>query len=101
MLESAIMQLALAAEPENIWEITVEPYTDLLGGLFWSIILFLLAGLVYLKTQSFGPTFLTLAIGGVILTLYVPGDAQVVIIFATALGITYTFYQLLVRRKYP
>lgn len=99
MILSSVIPLIAGAAPENIWDITVGPYTNLLGGYFWAIILLIMAALVYLKSNSIGPTSLVLIIGFSVLTPFIPGDTQPMFIFFVWIGVALAFYHALVRRK--
>lgn len=85
--------------PQTPWEIFVEPYTNLIGNFFWAVLLFIMLILVWMKTQSFGPTFLTLVVGLAILSLWIPGDIHTIFMFTIAIGVAYTFYRLLFRSR--
>ena len=101
MIQTILNQVA--AQPENMWDVTIGPYTDLIGAFFWVVLLFLMVILVWMKTQSFGPTFFTIIVGLVVLSQLgqMPGEVYTLFIFAIAIGIAYTFYLLLVRKKSP
>lgn len=84
---------------DGIWDWTIGPFINLLGNYFWVILLFIMITLVYLKTRSFGPTVMTMIVGASILAVYIPGDAQMLCMFAVAAGITLVFFRLLVRGR--
>ena len=87
---------------DNVAGFTIGPYTQLLGDFFWVFMLFLPVVAVYLRTRSFGPTFLLLLVGSSVLNAFVPGGAvRTMLFFAVALGIAYTFYRLFVRKTGP
>ncbi len=84
---------------DGIWDWTIGPFINLLGDYFWVVLLFVMITLVYLKTRSFGPTVMTLIVGASILAVYIPGDVQVLLLFAIVIGITLVFFKLLVRGR--
>ncbi len=84
---------------ETFADWVIGPYVNLLGNWFWVIIMFLAVGAVYLRTRSFGPTFLVLLVGSSILNAFIPGgEIRAMLFFAVVFGILYTFFRLLVHR---
>gem|GEM_PF-6660200 len=82
---------------DGIWDWTIGPFINLLGNYFWVVLLFIGITLVYLKTRSFGPTVMALIVGASTLAVYIPGDVQIILLFAIVIGITLVFFRLLVR----
>lgn len=94
MIDEIMMDLAAQG---NLWEITIGPYTDILGNYFWAILLMLMIGMVYIKSQNFGLVSTLTIIGFSTLAVYIPGDARTIFIFAIWIGIAGVFYQLVVK----
>lgn len=85
------------AAPDSLWEITIGPYTDILGNYFFAILLMMALALTYLKSKNFGLVGMMTIIGFSILALYIPGDARTLFMFAIWIGIAAVFYQLVVK----
>lgn len=82
----------------SIVEMTIGPYIDMLGGVFWIAILMLGTGIVYVRIRDFGPTFMVFAVGFLALHPVLPGGqfwggAFIIV----AIGIAYSLYRLIVK----
>lgn len=75
-------------------------YTQVVGLYFWVFILFLTVGAVYVRTRSFGPTYMVLAVGAIILEAVLPGGPiHGLVFFSIVIGITYSAYRFLSGRR--
>lgn len=81
----------------NLEEILLEAYTHLIGGYFWAFILMLMVAGVYLRTRNFGPTYLVLMIGALILRTAMPTGPMDVLLFVSIIsGIAYSGFKVFV-----
>ena len=72
-------------------------WLNLMGNWFWAFLLFLAVSAIYIRTRSFGPTFLSLVVGGLVLYPALPGGIfDTLMFFAVVIGITYVAYRVLV-----
>lgn len=84
---------------ENLSEILIDPYTNLIGDFFWAFWLFLAVGVIYLRTKNFTLTTFVLLIGSSVLAAVLPGGTvRIVMFFAAVFAIAAAFYRLFVRR---
>lgn len=82
--------------PEQVF---IGPFTDLIGPWFWAFPLILAVALIAIRTRSFGPAYLVLVIGNLVLQPLMPGGPWSTLVFFTAIGgVVYTGYRLLVER---
>jgi len=75
------------------------PYINVLGSeVFYTILLSILIGVIYIKTRSLEMVSAALILGGIVLIPLVRPDVRVYFFVAIALGISYAFYVLFWRR---
>lgn len=80
-----------------VW--TLGPYTDLLGGWFWAMLLFITVTAIYIRTRSIGPAYLFFVIGAAFFQAVLPGGPfDTLLFFAVVFGVVYTVYRVLVKR---
>jgi len=81
-------------------ELFMGGYFNLFGPYFWVFLLFLTVGTVYIRTRSFGPTYLVLIVGALVLRVVMPGGVvQGLIFFSVVIGIAYSGYKFFKGRR--
>lgn len=89
-----------------IWEFPIQletiflsPFTDLMQHWFYAFPLFLAVAMIAIKTRSFGPAYLVLVVGSLVLAPLMPGGGWgIMLFFAAITGVVYTGYRVLVER---
>ena len=106
-IDMLLLPILSAANPylENLkqgdwWNAIVGPFHDLIpGGMFFAILLTLVTGMIYIKTQSFGPSMIFFITGATVLSAVLPAPTQFLFMVFVALGITVVFTRIFIRRS--
>lgn len=95
MIEEILGKIVMAAdnkftipigdENKTIWDMAVKPLVDKTYGLFWPIIILVIAGSIRIKSQSSGPALLWVIFASSGMALFLPkglaGGSQVLLFF--------------------
>jgi len=85
--------------PFPLEDVLIGAYTQLIGPYFWAFMLFLAVAAVYTRTRSFGPTYMVMAVGALLLETVLPGGViHAIMGFTVVVGIVYSGYKFLVGR---
>lgn len=87
-------------ENEGLWRWVTSPFTDLLGSMFYLILLLLAVGMVYLKTQNAIPSAFVLVIGSALLRTLIPASDQVqfLLFVFVVLGLSVIIFRIFKKR---
>jgi len=58
----------------------ISPFTDLIGDWLWAVVLVVIVGGVYIKTESYGPPMAVMMVFSVLLTPVIRDNQQVAIV---------------------
>jgi hypothetical protein len=81
----------------DILAAVIAPFTNLLGAWFYGIIIFTLAGFIYLRTQDLNITTFVSLVVAVGMAALIPDVAWPVMAIVTVLGIVVVLHKLLTR----
>lgn len=85
------------SENKTLWDLIVGPYTGLLGPFFFTIMIGLVTGLVWIKTQSFGPALSFFVVANGVFAAFLPESASMYFTMCAILGVVALFYKFSTR----
>ena len=84
-------------ENQTLWELITRPFTQHLGYFFYPILLGLVTGIIWIKTQSTGPAVAFFILGNAVLAAFVPGDVAMYFALFTVFAAVAVFFKALTR----
>ena len=96
---SAIMNFTNLTSPEAFFSPIKEVWLSAMGNWFYTLLLFMTVGVVYIKTQSIFPTSLVLLILSAVMIVAMPAEVGYIMYLALVLAIFGVLYGLLAEER--
>lgn len=84
-------------ENKTLWEIATDPFTRHFGFFFYAILIGLVTGMIWMKTQSTGPALSFFIVANSVMTVLVPGDVAMFFVLCIVLAAVAVFFRALTR----
>ena len=85
------------SDNQTIWELITRPFTQHIGYFFYPILIGLVAGMIWIKTQSTGPAVGFFIVANAVLSALVPGDVGMYFVLFTVLAVVAVFFRAVTR----
>ena len=77
----------------------IDPFTDLIGDWFWAVILVVIIGGVYIKSETYGPPMAVMMVFSTLLTAVITSDVRYFFAIMSALSVAGMLYAAYTRRR--
>lgn len=77
----------------------IDPFTDLIGDWFWAVILLVIIGGVYIKSETYGPPMAVMMVFSTLLTAVITSDVRYFFAVMSALSVAGMLYAAYTRRR--
>jgi len=77
----------------------LNPFTDLIGDWFWAVVLVVLIGGVYIRSESYGPPMAVMMVFSSLLTAVITSDVRYFFAIMSALSVAGALYAAYTRRR--